>query len=101
MEMRLDYFGRNRFYGFQRLEKLDDIGSGGFEPGKTVARTCWRILASLARTGEIDSFSSSSLMVRSNKCRRVFSLTNDDSSGCGDVNVAASTSILPNCLFFS
>ena len=83
----------------QRLEKLEVMLVEGYEAGNTFERTCCNILASFFSTGEMLSCSSSILMVRSKRSRIVLSFTSDDSSDNGEVYVAESTSMLPNCLF--
>ena len=83
----------------QRLEKPHVMLVEGYDPGNTFERTCCNIRASCFSTGEMLSCSSSILMVRSKRSRIVLSFTSEDSSGNGEVYVAESTSMLPNCLY--
>lgn len=84
-----------------RLEKLDAVLAGAYdEPvgGKTFRRTYSRILRSLARTGEIASFSRKIRTVRSCSLFSVSTLTSELRYGWLEVYVAYKTSIFPHCL---
>jgi hypothetical protein len=66
--------------------------------GKTLLRTCSKILSSVARTGEIISFSRKILTVRSCSLVRVSTFTRELRYGWLEVYVAYKTSMFPHCL---